>query len=98
MPKKETLRKYYPDCNLPDEKMMKIAEWLRVHLNQEHISPTNKLLKVLITWENTNKRLLFTEAERSLIFSALDGPLQSEDNEVKTTADKIYAKLTGHKG
>lgn len=52
MPKIETLRKHSLNCNLTDEKMMEIAEWLRVHLKQKHISPANKHLKVLIAWES----------------------------------------------
>ena len=52
MPKIKTLRKHFPDCELTDEKMMEIAEWLRDHLKQEHITPNNKLLKVLIAWES----------------------------------------------
>lgn len=53
MPKIETLRRHFPDCNLSDEKMMEIAEWLRDYLKQQHITPNNKMLKVLIDWEST---------------------------------------------
>ena len=52
MPKIETLRKHFPNCILSDDKMMEISEWLRLYLNQEHITPNNKVLKVLIQWES----------------------------------------------
>lgn len=52
MPTIETLKRHNPDCNLTDEKMMELAEWLRIHLKQEHISPANKHLKVLFAWED----------------------------------------------
>lgn len=52
MPKITTLRRHFPDCNLSDDTMMEIAEWLRDYLKQEHITPNNKLLKILIAWED----------------------------------------------
>ncbi len=52
MPKIETLKRHLPNCKLTDDKMMEIAEWLRVELKKEHISPTNKLLKIVIAWED----------------------------------------------
>lgn len=51
MPKAETLRKHFPDCSLTDEKLIEITEWLRDYLKQEHITPNNKVLKVLIARE-----------------------------------------------
>lgn len=53
MPKIETLRKHFPDCNLTDDKLLEISEWLRKDLRQEFITPTNKLLGVLIKWEES---------------------------------------------
>jgi len=52
MPKIETLRRHFPDCKLSDEKMMEIAEWLRDYLKQQHITPNNKMLRVLMDWED----------------------------------------------
>ena len=56
----ETLKKHFPDCDLPDDKMLQIAEWLRNYLKQQHITPNNKLLKVLLAYEKEkeyNKRV-----------------------------------------
>lgn len=55
MPKIETLRKHFPDCGLEDHQLLEIAEWLRDHLKQEHISVNNKSLANLIAWEDRNK-------------------------------------------
>lgn len=52
MPTLETMRKHYPDCSLTDDKLMELPEWLRVELKQEHVSPINKCLKILIAWED----------------------------------------------
>ena len=51
MPKIATLRKHFPNYSLSDERMMEIAEWLRDYLKQQHITPNNKMLKVLIDFE-----------------------------------------------
>lgn len=51
MPKKETLRKYYPKCDLSDEEMVEITKWLRKYLNKEFILPSNHMLKCLIEYE-----------------------------------------------
>lgn len=51
MPKIETLRKHFPDCPLSDSEIMEIAEWLRNYLKQQHITPNNKMLRVLIDRE-----------------------------------------------
>lgn len=51
MPKISTLRKHFPECSLSDERIGDVAEWLRVYLRQQHITPNNKLLKVLIAYE-----------------------------------------------
>jgi len=52
MPKPETLRRHFPDCGLSAEKMVEVTEWLRDYLGQEHVTPTNKTLRVLIDWED----------------------------------------------
>ena len=57
MPKKETLRKHYPNSNLTDDKLMELAEWLRSELKQEHVSPINKQLRILIAWEEYKNKV-----------------------------------------
>lgn len=56
MPKPETLRKYYPDNLLSDAELVEMAEWTKNYLGKEHISPDNRLLKVLIEWEETQRK------------------------------------------
>ncbi len=56
MPKPETLRKYYPNSSLSDAELVEIAEWVRKYLGREHISPGNILLKVLIKWEEVQRK------------------------------------------
>ena len=57
MPKIETLRKYYPETiigahAIGDNKLLEIAEFVRMHEGKNHISPDNKILKAIIEWEN----------------------------------------------
>lgn len=51
MPKKVTLRKYYPDSTLSDETLLNIAKWLAIYLHQEFVLPGNHTLKCLIKYE-----------------------------------------------
>lgn len=58
MPKIKTLRRHFPNCSLSDDELIKITEWLRDYLGQQHITPNNKLLKVLIDYEiSKNKEM-----------------------------------------
>jgi hypothetical protein len=53
MPRKDTLRKYYPDSTLSDDELMRIAEWLRDYTGQTAVSPDNRILKALIAFKET---------------------------------------------
>ena len=51
MPRIETLRKYYPDCKLSDDDLLRISEWVKEHEGKNHISPDNRILNAIIVWE-----------------------------------------------
>lgn len=51
MPKASTLRKYYPESKLSDDKLVEIAEWLKKYIKHQHISADNHILAALIAWE-----------------------------------------------
>lgn len=52
MPTLKTLRKYFPDTRLDDDRLIEVANWVKQYLRQEHISPANNILKAIVSWED----------------------------------------------
>lgn len=54
MPKTETIRRYI-HTELTDPEILEIAEWLLNYSGGKFIKPNNRLLHVLIKWEESKK-------------------------------------------
>ena len=86
----------------------KIHRWIMDNKDFQHKSAGDVLQKIRddnVVFRHTIDRLLeeigsdrvnpddFTEDEKNLIFQILDGPLQSEDDNVRDSANSIEDKL-----
>lgn len=56
MPKKETLRRYYPDSSLTDEELLELAVWVSEFLGIEWIKVNNKTYAALVAYIEKSKK------------------------------------------
>ena len=90
MPKIQTLRKHFPDCDLSDERMLEISEWLRGYLGQQHITPNNKLLKVLMAFDNEKQWNKDVFGDIKQIKSCMVCPSTDDVKRYKTNIDGTF--------
>lgn len=52
LPTPSTLKRYYPVSKLSGEQIAILAEFVRAQQGTNGISPDNKILKALVSWED----------------------------------------------